>query len=49
MLPRLAATYGPFGPFDLVYLDPPYNTGNPFAYDDKVAGRGRTGTASGRR
>jgi adenine-specific DNA-methyltransferase len=24
--------------FDVVYLDPPYNTGNPFAYNDKVAG-----------
>jgi adenine-specific DNA-methyltransferase len=36
VLPRLAATYGPF---DVVYLDPPYNTGNPFVYDDKVEGR----------
>jgi adenine-specific DNA-methyltransferase len=36
VLPRLAATYGPF---DVVYLDPPYNTGNPFVYDDKVDGR----------
>jgi adenine-specific DNA-methyltransferase len=25
--------------FDVVYLDPPYNTGNPFAYRDKTAGR----------
>jgi len=24
--------------YDVVYLDPPYNTGNPFAYRDKVAG-----------
>ena len=24
--------------YDVVYLDPPYNTGNPFAYDDKVDG-----------
>ncbi len=24
--------------YDVVYLDPPYNTGNPFAYSDKVAG-----------
>ena len=24
--------------YDAVYLDPPYNTGNPFAYSDKVAG-----------
>jgi adenine-specific DNA-methyltransferase len=36
VLPRLAPSYGPF---DLVYLDPPYNTGNPFVYDDSVAGR----------
>jgi len=34
--PRLAPAYGPF---DVVYLDPPYNTGNPFAYNDKTAGR----------
>ena len=42
VLPRLASTYGKsgrFGPFDVVYLDPPYNTGNPFAYNDKPAGR----------
>ena len=36
VLPRLAPAYGPF---DVVYLDPPYNTGNPFVYDDKVDGR----------
>jgi len=36
VLPRLAPAYGPF---DVVYLDPPYNTGNPFAYNDKPAGR----------
>jgi adenine-specific DNA-methyltransferase len=36
VLPRLAPAYGPF---DVVYLDPPYNTGNPFAYKDKVDGR----------
>jgi adenine-specific DNA-methyltransferase len=36
VLPRLAPAYGPF---DVVYLDPPYNTGNPFAYNDKVDGR----------
>jgi adenine-specific DNA-methyltransferase len=35
VVPRL----GPFGPFDIAYLDPPYNTGNPFAYQDKVQGR----------
>ena len=38
VLPRLASS-GSFGPFDLIYLDPPYNTGNPFVYGDKVAGR----------
>jgi adenine-specific DNA-methyltransferase len=46
VLPRLAPAYGPF---DVVYLDPPYNTGNPFVYDDRVAGprtdRHRTWTA----
>lgn len=36
VLPRLAPAYGPF---DVAYLDPPYNTGNPFVYGDKVAGR----------
>jgi adenine-specific DNA-methyltransferase len=36
VVPRLAPAYGPF---DVVYLDPPYNTGNPFVYDDKVSGR----------
>ena len=36
VLPRLEPAYGPF---DLVYLDPPYNTGNPFVYDDSVSGR----------
>jgi adenine-specific DNA-methyltransferase len=36
VLPRLAPAYGPF---DVVYLDPPYNTGNPFAYNDKPAVR----------
>jgi adenine-specific DNA-methyltransferase len=36
VLPRLAPAYGPF---DVVYLDPPYNTGNPFAYRDRVDGR----------
>src|SRR3954465_3247055 len=35
VLPRLAPAYGPF---DVVYLDPPYNTGNPFVYDDKAGG-----------
>jgi adenine-specific DNA-methyltransferase len=35
VVPRLT----PYGPFDVVYLDPPYNTGNPFAYQDKVDGR----------
>jgi adenine-specific DNA-methyltransferase len=36
VLPRLSPAYGPF---DVVYLDPPYNTGNPFAYRDKLDGR----------
>ena len=35
VLPRLAAAGDRY---DVVYLDPPYNTGNPFAYRDKVAG-----------
>ena len=45
VLPRLAASGERY---DVVYLDPPYNTGNPFAYSDKVAGPRRpTGTAPG--
>jgi len=36
LLPRLAPEYGPF---DVVYLDPPYNTGNPFAYHDRTSDR----------
>src|SRR3954454_10376782 len=36
VLPRLAPAYGPF---DVVYLDPPYNTGNPFAYHDRTSDR----------
>jgi adenine-specific DNA-methyltransferase len=35
VLPRLAAAGERY---DVVYLDPPYNTGNPFAYRDKLAG-----------
>jgi adenine-specific DNA-methyltransferase len=35
VLTRLAASGERF---DVVYLDPPYNTGNPFAYSDRVAG-----------
>jgi adenine-specific DNA-methyltransferase len=35
VLPRLAAAGERY---DVVYLDPPYNTGNPFAYKDKLAG-----------
>jgi adenine-specific DNA-methyltransferase len=35
VLPRLAAAGERY---DVVYLDPPYNTGNPFAYRDKVTG-----------
>lgn len=33
------------GSFDLVYLDPPYNTGNDFAYRDDFKGERGTGTA----
>jgi adenine-specific DNA-methyltransferase len=36
VLPRLAPAYGPF---DLLYLDPPYNRGGPFAYNDRTPGR----------
>jgi adenine-specific DNA-methyltransferase len=35
VLGRLAVRQAPY---DVVYLDPPYNTGNPFAYNDRVAG-----------
>ena len=35
VLPWLAASGERY---DVVYLDPPYNTGNPFAYRDKVPG-----------
>jgi adenine-specific DNA-methyltransferase len=38
VVPALASS-GRFGPFDIAYLDPPYNTGNPFAYRDRVKGR----------
>ncbi|WP_127479000.1 site-specific DNA-methyltransferase [Nocardioides pantholopis] len=37
VLPRLAQLSGDPRPVDLVYIDPPYNTGNDFAYRDKVA------------
>jgi len=33
VLARLPASIG--GEFDLIYIDPPYNTGNDFAYHDK--------------
>ncbi|CAI9415810.1 site-specific DNA-methyltransferase [Nocardioides sp. T2.26MG-1] len=36
VLPRVPALLG--GPVDLVYIDPPYNTGNDFAYRDDFAG-----------
>jgi adenine-specific DNA-methyltransferase len=36
VLPRLEGSS--YGPFDVAYLDPPYNTGNPFAYSDKLSG-----------
>jgi adenine-specific DNA-methyltransferase len=35
VLPTLAAE---FGPVDLIYIDPPYNTGNDFAYRDDIRG-----------
>jgi adenine-specific DNA-methyltransferase len=35
VLPTLEAE---FGPVDLVYIDPPYNTGNDFAYRDDIRG-----------
>ncbi len=35
VLPTLEAE---FGKFDLVYIDPPYNTGNEFAYRDDIRG-----------
>ncbi|HWI43097.1 MAG TPA: DNA methyltransferase [Nocardioides sp.] len=34
----------PDGGFDLIYLDPPYNTGNDFAYVDSFRGARGTGT-----
>ncbi len=40
VLPGLAAE---FGAVDLVYIDPPYNTGNEFAYRDDIRGE-RGGT-----
>ncbi|MCW2795517.1 site-specific DNA-methyltransferase [Nocardioides sp.] len=42
VLPGIAATYGAV---DLVYIDPPYNTGNDFAYRDDF----RTGDAKSTR
>jgi adenine-specific DNA-methyltransferase len=38
VLPRIAPV---FGPVDLVYIDPPYNTGNDFAYRDDFRDGGR--------
>jgi adenine-specific DNA-methyltransferase len=37
VVPRLVAEYGAV---DLVYADPPYNTGNDFAYADDIRGDG---------
>ncbi len=37
VLPTLGAE---FGQVDLVYIDPPYNTGNDFAYRDDIRGAG---------
>lgn len=38
VLPRLAAITGDAAAYDLVYIDPPYNTGNDFAYRDDIRG-----------
>ena len=38
VLPTLPGILG--GPVDLVYIDPPYNTGNEFAYRDDFRGHG---------
>ena len=47
VLPTLAAE---FGEVDLVYIDPPYNTGNDFAYRDDIRGEaGGAGTRRGSR
>jgi adenine-specific DNA-methyltransferase len=37
VLPTLVAE---FGAVDLIYIDPPYNTGNDFAYRDDIRGEG---------
>jgi adenine-specific DNA-methyltransferase len=42
VLPTLPALVG--GPVDLVYIDPPYNTGNDFAYHDDFRDDGGRGT-----
>ncbi|SDE01863.1 site-specific DNA-methyltransferase [Nocardioides lianchengensis] len=42
VLPRLATITGDAAPYDLVYIDPPYNTGNDFAYRDDIRGDGTT-------
>lgn len=38
VLPRLGELTGDAAPYDLVYIDPPYNTGNDFAYRDDIRG-----------
>jgi adenine-specific DNA-methyltransferase len=38
VLPRLAQLTGEAAPYDLLYIDPPYNTGNDFAYRDDIRG-----------
>lgn len=43
VLPRLGELTGDAAPYDLVYIDPPYNTGNDFAYRDDIRGdKGRS-------
>jgi adenine-specific DNA-methyltransferase len=41
VLPRLAEITGRAAAYDLVYIDPPYNTGNDFAYRDDIRGDGQ--------
>lgn len=45
VLPRLAQITGEPAPYDLVYIDPPYNTGNDFAYRDDIRGDAAAGTS----
>ncbi|WP_182525896.1 site-specific DNA-methyltransferase [Nocardioides dongkuii] len=42
VLPRLGEITGDGSAYDLVYIDPPYNTGNDFAYRDDIRGDATT-------